>query len=199
MKVDIFPTQIYRYHIDEQDDIKTRVESFYKERKLEGQPPDGWNCKLFTTFGAGTFPIVEAMDTFLPYFDQFQDEIRKPGNLVLTDMWLNCYETTNWQDKHMHLPGEWSGVYYSHFDSNEHQGTMFYHPNETILACQGSDNNTIIPWVTEGDLVIFPAWLEHSAPLNKSSKLRSTISFNFLISEEVYEGGEFNPEKLIVD
>ena len=51
----------------------------------------------------------------------------------------------------------------------------------------------------EGDVIIFPAWLEHSAPLNKSSKLRSTISFNFVISDEVYEGGEFDPEKLIVD
>lgn len=199
MKVDIFPTQIYRYHIDDHQPIKDRIDHHYKEFRVGNEPPDSWNCKLFTTFGTKQFPIVECIDAFSYVFDQFQDEARLPGNLILTDLWLNCYETTNWQDKHIHAPGQWSGIYYGHFDPNEHSGTKFYHPNETLLACQGDEQNTIIPWVNEGDVIIFPAWLEHSAPLNKSSKLRSTISFNFVISDEVYEGGEFDPEKLIVD
>lgn len=199
MKVDIFPTKIFRYHIEDHAPIKERVEQYYEEHKLETSTPEGWNCNLFTTFGTKMFPIVECMEEFGHVFDEFQDEARIPGNLLLTDLWMNCYDRTNWQDKHIHAPGQWSGVYYVHFDPNEHKGTQFYHPNETLLACQGEEQNTIIPWVTEGDLIIFPAWLEHSAPMNKSSKLRSTISFNFLITEEVYEGGEFDPEKLIVD
>ena len=48
-------------------------------------------------------------------------------------------------------------------------------------------------------MIIFPSWLEHAAPLNKSSKKRSTISFNFFIEEEIYEGGDTDTEELTIN
>ena len=32
--------------------------------------------------------------------------------------------------------------------------------------------------IKEGDLIIFPSWLEHVVPQNKSNELRITVSFN---------------------
>jgi len=49
MKVEVFPTLLYRYHLDDQDPIKARVEEFYKERKFNTNTPDQWNCNLFTS------------------------------------------------------------------------------------------------------------------------------------------------------
>ena len=48
-------------------------------------------------------------------------------------------------------------------------------------------------------MIIFPSWLEHAAPMNKSSKMRSTISFNFFIEEEINEGGNTDTEESIIN
>ena len=199
MKVEAFPTLIYRYHLDDQDPIKARVEEYYKQNKLKENTPDQWNCNLFTSYGSGKFPIGECLDAFTPTLDEFQTESQCYGNMILTDLWLNVYESQNWQEKHIHSPGQWSGVYYVHFDPNEHKATNFYHPCETLLATAGITQNTLVPWVQEGDMIIFPSWLEHAAPMNKSSKMRSTISFNFFIEEEIYEGGDTDTEELTVN
>ena len=199
MKVEAFPTLLYRYHLEEQDPIKARVEEFYKDNKFQENTPDQWNCNLFTSYGSGKFPIGECLDPFTPTLDEFQTESQSYGNMILTDLWLNVYEAQNWQEKHIHSPGQWSGVYYVHFDPNEHKATNFYHPCETLLATAGITSNTLVPWVQEGDMIIFPSWLEHAAPMNKSSKMRSTISFNFFIEEEIYEGGNTDTEESVIN
>ena len=199
MKVEAFPTLIYRYHLDDQDPIKARVEEYYKQNKLKENTPDQWNCNLFTSYGSGKFPIGECLDAFTPTLDEFQTESQCYGNMILTDLWLNVYESQNWQEKHIHSPGQWSGVYYVHFDPNEHKATNFYHPCETLLATAGITQNTLVPWVQEGDMIIFPSWLEHAAPMNRSSKMRSTISFNFFIEEDIYEGGNTDTEESVTD
>ena len=199
MKVEAFPTLLYRYHLEEQDPIKARVEEFYKSNKFQENTPDQWNCNLFTSYGSGKFPIGECLDAFTPTLDEFQTESQSYGNMILTDLWLNVYEAQNWQEKHIHSPGQWSGVYYVHFDPNEHKATNFYHPCETLLATAGITSNTLVPWVQEGDMIIFPSWLEHAAPMNKSSKMRSTISFNFFIEEEIYEGGNTDTEESVIN
>ena len=199
MKVEAFPTLIYRYHLEDQDPIKARVEEYYKQNKLKENTPDQWNCNLFTSYGSGKFPIGECLDAFTPTLDEFQTESQCYGNMILTDLWLNVYESQNWQEKHIHSPGQWSGVYYVHFDPNEHKATNFYHPCETLLATAGITQNTLVPWVQEGDMIIFPSWLEHAAPMNKSSKMRSTISFNFFIEEDIYEGGNTDTEESVID
>ena len=202
MKIEAFPTLIYRYHIDEQEAIKVRVNEYYEENKFKNTVPDQWNCDLFTSYGSGKFPIGECLDAFTPTLDEFQTEAQCYGSMILTDLWMNVYDTKHWQEKHIHSPGQWAGVYYVHFDPNEHQATNFHHPLETLLATSGMINskaNVITPWVQEGDMIIFPSWLEHAAPMNKSSKMRSTISFNFFIEEEVYEGGDTDTEELTVN
>jgi|TARA_A100001388_G_C28711703_1_gene471578 uncharacterized protein (TIGR02466 family) len=199
MKVEAFPTLLYRYHLEDQDPIKARVEEYYKDNKLKENTPDQWNCNLFTSYGSGKFPIGECLDAFTPTLDEFQTESQSYGNMILTDLWLNVYESQNWQEKHIHSPGQWSGVYYVHFDPNEHKATNFYHPCETLLATAGITQNTLVPWVQEGDMIIFPSWLEHAAPMNKSSKMRSTISFNFFIEEEIYEGGNTDTEESVIN
>ena len=199
MKIEAFPTLIYRYHIDEQQAIKERVNEYYEENKFKNTVPDQWNCDLFTSYGTGSFPIGECLDAFTPTLDDFQTEAKQYGNMILTDMWLNVYESQNWQEKHIHSPGQWSAVYYVDFDPNEHKGTNFYHPNETLLATAGVTQNTLVPWVQEGDMIIFPSWLEHAAPMNKSSVKRSTISFNFFIEEEIYEGGNTDTEESVIN
>ena len=181
MRIEVFPTLLYCYQLENQNQIKEKVENYYDKHKDESSTPNEWNCDLFTSYGTNTFPIQECLDAFNPILEEFQKETKLFGKIVLTDMWLNVYQKQNWQEKHVHSPGQWSSVYYVHFDPNEHRATKFHNPIETLLASNGIKENCVSPTVKEGDMVIFPAWLEHAAPMNKSSKLRSTISFNFFI------------------
>ena len=79
--------------------------------------------------------------------------------------------------------------------SKEMEGTILFFPSQLLHTvypfynCEEdrisiSGNITLEPKVKEGDMIIFPSWLEHAAPLNKSSKLRATISFNFFFDNE---------------
>tara|TARA_B100001989_G_scaffold231370_1_gene190017 strand:- start:457 stop:1017 length:561 start_codon:yes stop_codon:yes gene_type:complete len=184
MKIEAFPTSIYILHNNNNNEIKSIVEEYYRKNKSKSSTPDTWNCQLFTTFGTKNFPN-DSLQKLTHLFNQFQRESQMYGNMTFTDLWLNCYETINWQEKHMHLPSKWSGVYYAIFDEEEHSPTHFYNPNEKLIASNHpSAMNSLAPKVKEGDMVIFPSWLDHAAPLNKSSKLRATISFNFFFDNE---------------
>ena len=179
MKIEAFPTPIYILHNNNNDEIKSIVEKYYQDNKSKSRTPNTWNCQLFTTFGTKKFPN-DCLQKFTYLFNQFQRELGTYGNMTFSELWLNCYESMNWQEKHMHLPSKWSGVYYAIFDEEEHSPTHFYNPNEKLLASNNfSGQIALEPKVKEGDMIIFPSWLEHAAPLNKSSKLRATISFNF--------------------
>tara|TARA_B100000161_G_scaffold59623_1_gene39537 strand:- start:335 stop:889 length:555 start_codon:yes stop_codon:yes gene_type:complete len=183
MKIEAFSTPIYVIHNDDNVEIKSIVKEYYKKYRLKSSTPDKWNCQLFTTFGTTNFP-TDCLQKLTNTFNQFQIESQKFGNMRFTELWLNCYKKMNWQERHTHSPGQWSGVYYAIFDPKEHSPTLFYHPNENLLASNGIVSQaTLYPKVKEGDMVIFPSWLEHAAPVNKSSKLRATISFNFLFDK----------------
>ena len=189
MKVEAFPTLLYQYHIEKEDQapIKARAEEFYSKNKLKKSVPNGWNCDLFTTHGSNNFSAEECINTFTPALSEFREESQSHGSVILETLWLNVYEKQNWQEKHIHPPFQWSGVYFVHFDPNEHNPTTFHHPSETLLATAGiTTGTTFTPQVQEGDMIIFPSWLEHSVLMNKSSKIRSTISFNLFIEEEFY-------------
>ena len=185
MKIEAFPTPIYILHNNNNDEIKSIVEEYYRKNKSKSSTPDTWNCQLFTTFGTKNFPN-DCLHKLTHIFNQFQRELGIYGSMTFSELWLNCYESINWQEKHIHLPSKWSGVYYAIFDEEQHSPTHFYNPNEKLITTNPSSGNiTLEPKVKEGDMIIFPSWLEHAAPLNKSSKLRATISFNFYFDNEL--------------
>jgi len=183
MKIDAFSTPIFIFHNDNNDEIKSLVKEYYRKNKFNSTKPDNWNCELFTTFGTTNFPS-DCLEKLNNTFIQFQKELQKFGNMKFTELWLNCYESMNWQERHQHCPGHWSGVYYAIFDSKEHSPTHFYHPIQNLLESNGiCSMSTLEPKIQEGDVIIFPSWLEHAVSVNKSSKLRATISFNFHFDE----------------
>ena len=192
MRVDLFPVSVYHYHVDHShtfgmvsiDSIKETILNFYRRNKGSFNSPEGWNCDLFTTYGTDEFPPKHGMWPYIDsVMDEFHEDINATGPFSFTQAWLNCYESNHWQERHAHLPGQWSGVYYAILEPGEHQGTSFHDPNEDLRSCTGEVQNTVTAQVQEGDVLIFPSWLYHSALINKSKKLRATISFNFFIED----------------
>lgn len=103
-------------------------------------------------------------------------------NLSLTYMWFNFNKPTAYQGKHHHAKHLLAGTYYLKVPKASGM-IRFYNPlqlayyldrevyEDTMLVSQ-----TSIP-VQEGDLLIWPGWMDHEVESNKSTDDRITISF----------------------
>ena len=96
----------------------------------------------------------------------------------MTNLWFQTYEKYNNFSIHNHGPEGWSAVLYVEFDSKEHRATTFYSPHPSWEKNTLGVYQTYIPEVSEGDLIIFPASIQHEAYSNFSEKKRNIISFN---------------------
>ena len=77
------------------------------------------------------------------------------------------------------------------FDKDLHPATGFRNPISKSQIFSSLENAERIkntknglysevyyPDVKEGDLIIFPSWMEHICPPNRSNELRVTMAFN---------------------
>jgi hypothetical protein len=107
------------------------------------------------------------VEHFLPHFernyDKFVDELGFKG-FQLKDMWFQQYEKDDTHGWHIH--GEnYTGVYYLEMPTG---------PKTQIL----NDGEITDLQVQEGDIVIFPSFLVHRAPVVSDNNRKTIISFN---------------------
>lgn len=107
---------------------------------------------------------------------KFCDTTKKDWRM--TNLWFQVYEKYNNFSIHNHGPEGWSAILYVEFDSEEHHSTVFYSPYPSWEKETLGVYNCFIPEVKEGDLIIFPASIQHEAVSNFSDKKRIIISFN---------------------
>ena len=154
---------------------------------------DAWDADVFTTYGKIIdLPWDVIFNEYGSSIKQFADMNNIKGKPHITEMWLNAYKRNQSQEIHEHTPGQFAAIHYIEFDQNEHLPTVFINPYRQVAISNAppfinSDPNLIPPtWtaqsfvkVKEGNLLIFPAFLEHKVPRQKTDKLRVTLSFNF--------------------
>jgi hypothetical protein len=100
---------------------------------------------------------------------------------ILKDLPINCsfidHDNHIWYQQYIKLDhhsfhihnNQWSGIYYVELDKKS-PGTQF----KNYVS-----NTPIFPSIKEGDVLIFPGWLEHRSPPNISQKRKTVIAFNF--------------------
>jgi len=113
-----------------------------------------------------------------------------------------CMKENQYMVPHVHRDCDFSAVHYVQYDDVTNNSTLFYNGNSQYLCNYIEDNRTSLfskinyqlphnAWMFKNfkyatkkdDLVIFPAYLEHSVPhVKKSNKNRITIAFNISIS-----------------
>ena len=103
---------------------------------------------------------------FMPYFsDNYNHFTKELGFKVfqLRDIWFQQYEQNGTHGWHTHSEN-YTGVYYLEMKDG---------PKTQVF-----DNKIIELPVSEGDIVIFPSFLVHKAPINKDTNRKTIISFN---------------------
>lgn len=177
--------------------------------------PACWNCDCYTSFFDETM-IDHTKETEIPVNELLGDisgiiqECIKaadfyPHAFLVHQQWFNAYGPGQNQEAHNHIPSHISGIYYIQFDPEKHKGTTFlnsqreyfeaprfakqnYEPDMCNYGCY-KEQMTLV--VDEGDVVLFPAQMEHMVhkqpgiEKNPDGTLRISFSFNIeLVSEQ---------------
>jgi uncharacterized protein (TIGR02466 family) len=106
----------------------------------------------------------------------------------ITGCWLNTLEPGAAHATHTHPNNFLSGVYYLQTQAgadtiNFHDPrpqTAIIRPPVTGLTAYNTDQ-VVVP-VTDGTLLVFPAWLPHSVSVNTSERARVSVSFNVMFT-----------------
>lgn len=117
--------------------------------------------------------------------------------IALTGFWININFPNAVNMAHTHGFSFFSGVYY--IDVPENSGNIvFTHPNQHIQAywnvrydglqtfTQENSSNVERWWLPscDGNLYIFPSWLEHSVEINSSKHNRYSFAFNTTLQKK---------------
>ena len=112
-----------------------------------------------------------------------------PAGLDITGCWVNVNAPGAAHRLHTHPNNFLSGVYYVR--THEGANVIYFHdprpqtgiirPGVTELTAANTDQ-VVVP-VSDGSLLLFPAWLPHSVPPNESDENRISVSFNLMFSD----------------
>jgi len=186
--------------------LKIKFNDHYKynfsEVEKRDQKPDAWVDSVHTTF-----PNIPDDDLIVPPIvrDSLMKDLKDaivdvsqqlnfPSNIKFLNLWYNIYHDNQGQEKHHHLTSVgqlvpfWAGIYYNKNASP----TKFFNSN-SISATQewegyeGSPLEVCIskycsPHVEDGDILLFPPYLDHSVESKPHHKDRMRMTFSFNIT-----------------
>ena len=193
----IFPTNLFI-----QDDflapqrlpaLKNEILSLYEKRKPNWQTgPDLDKTEPFKWFANDVskevFKSIDAMDYIA-------------DTIEITSMWGNVLKPGETHHPHSHSNNFLSGVFY--IDADNTSGITFQDPRpgaNVILPRKKNDhidNANLLNYKSKTNrIIIFPSWLVHWVPTNKSTKDRISISWNIQIKGQLgerheYQSGQF--------
>lgn len=138
--------------------------------------------------------LVDAIDAaaalVLEYLHVGHRDIR------ITGCWANLSAPAARHAIHSHPNNYLSGVYYVRTDDGAN--TINFHdprPQTGIIRppvqrLTADNADLVVVTVTDGTLLLFPAWLPHSVDPNRSQIMRISISFNLMLWSDEATGGE---------
>jgi len=135
-----------------------------------------------------------------PEFSHFNEIVHSAANgilnflstehtpLIITGCWANINAPGATHSAHTHSNNYLSAVYYLQADEGAREIT-FYDPRSQIGAINPVVRETTAKnaaqahiEISEGMLVLFPSWLQHSVSKNRSSRNRISIAVNLMFS-----------------
>jgi hypothetical protein len=146
--------------------------------------PKQWETeRVHSSFGKE--PRDQVVGTMPPAYQRLLRQFIAVNNPSI-QLWHSVYWTREeYQERHHHIPCHMSFIHFLAFDKNEHRPPLFYDPARMIKAyCEHYGlppayfNEGAQIEVEEGDVLVFPSYVEHSVPAGKYTKPRVTVSMN---------------------
>lgn len=188
----IFSPFYYRNRVCQHNKIKLTLIDYIEEQhtKEQNNQPKNWSCKVHTSQSKYDEKLLSIKDLYEQDIFLFFDEIKMPNVEVdISDIWFNAYKKGQWQETHHHYGQQnvyFSAVHFLKYDRDIHPPLVMNNMNRMILTPFEIGRKTSLNcWdldgavdVSEGDLIIFPSFMEHQVGIQETDELRATISFN---------------------
>lgn len=177
-----FEIPIFVTHLESHDELKKELLPVIRDIQANQIKTPGSPISQ-SSYGQGELnrkwhPIFRKHTT--AHLTALYNELKTP-QWDIHQLWFQTYGTGDRHRIHTHGGYTWANVYYIDLPNPE-LGTAFYHPMLHWVELRGhreSDSPPVIrPEVKEGDVVTFPGYLEHEAPLVGVSQSKTIISFN---------------------
>jgi len=111
------------------------------------------------------------VQTFMPHLTEHLSrwiELLDYKSFIVRDLWFQQYAAGSEHDWHIHSCN-WTGVYFLDMPVDSLK-TLFKDPMNPDIINQFE--------VTEGDILIFPSFVIHKAPINQDVQIKTIISWN---------------------
>ena len=197
----IFPIIVYQIPIENNQELKeaylTKIQQTYDLCPTD--PPKDWlTTKMHTSFHTPDLNQIVFGNDFPSrmYLNQIDKVFDGRWVGQIQQYWFNYYVDGEFQEKHHHCSPtgndnpQFSCIHFLQFDPKRHVSPTFCDPlaqlkSSSINVRQWSAGNVITPPVQEGDLLVFPSYLEHAVKPSPPTPdyPRITISFNVRVTE----------------
>ena len=198
----VFYVPIFTFRFNKHNDYK------FPDIEKQDRRPRGWTTPLNSTF-----PVIPDDDPLVSptirdsMMRDLKEQIKKlfymhgiPDKFDFVDFWYNTYHDNQGQEPHTHLTGcmsatpYWCGIYYNKGSTP----TKFFRPDSNNRVHQFPHQGPefkeyfadyLKPGVSDGDVILFPPYLQHCVDLQSSASMRMTFSFNLqLYNEHICHG-----------
>ena len=140
------------------------------------------NLHEFDEFAGLTALIVDSSEAALNFLQIEYD------NFQITGCWVNINPIGGINTPHTHPNNYLSGVYYVQTEEGA-DSIIFNDPRPqasvvmpTVKEESIYTGNEVVIDVKDGRLIMFPAWMSHGVPVNRSNRDRISIAFNIMFT-----------------
>ena len=206
----IFPVSYYHGKVENNDRLKQKLLPDINLKKNKVKVPEGWaTTKIITSINSDRandflYESEELSNQYLNVIESFCDD---DYVIEIDEIWFNYYIDGEYQEQHNHLDSAadirrkneklsptFSCVHFLCYDKEVHNPLTFKDPMSAIRSHSfefesHNHNDVHSPNISEGDMIMFPSYLEHEVKAGKPTpnNPRITISFNlklYLMEEE---------------
>lgn len=192
---DLFPIPVYKTNFSNQfDSLVEYLKSLpmHCDHNAYAVSPDmSVDNRLFNDNHLDSFK-----ETIRPHVRGFMREVLAiDGEPAFTQCWVNKNRPNESTTRHMHANSFVSGVFY--FDVGV-ESEIVFHKNMPLgnyimefdtIPSAGDRSPYAYEWakisVKNGDLILFPSYLEHSVPPNESEQNRWSLAFNVITRGQI--------------
>jgi hypothetical protein len=182
----LFTVPIKKIRLDESAELKQEFLPAILQRYEAGlydRPRDWKTDRIHTSYNA---PHDEhPIQTMPAAYDRLLKSLIPPTEFRI-QLWHNVYwKGEEYQEIHHHVPCHLSFIHFLSFDKNEHKPPIFYDPARIIKGhCRREGlpseywQDRVVIDVEEGDVIVFPSYVEHYIPPGVYRSPRVTVSMN---------------------
>lgn len=187
--IELFPVTVFKGQVSDNEILKNLLVSEILNESKDLEIPEDWTThKVKTSFSTHSSILNRDVLTS-QYVECMRDVFDKDFDVSINKIWYNVYTDGEYQEVHDHLgslfePSHFSFIHFLCFDKENHRPPEFRDPlsqlRTTSLELERNNCGEVyVPDVKEGDLIMFPSYLQHCVPPGKKTEYpRITISFN---------------------